>query len=69
LGTSTGRASSIAVTIVTKLSRWAASGGSDADTVGEIISGVTGIAEGVGETAEAVGRAAAADTASCVSVG
>jgi hypothetical protein len=64
-----GRAGGVADTVISELSGRAVDGGSDADSIGEIVAGVAGITEGVGEAAEAVGGAALADSVLGVGVG
>jgi hypothetical protein len=61
-GASTSWASCVTDSVVAELSTGAIDCGSDAYSVGEVEAGVTGVAEGVGEAAEAVGGTALTDT-------
>lgn len=55
LWTAADWARGVADSIVSKLSAWAGDSGGDADSIGEVESGIAGIAECVGEAREAVG--------------
>ena len=69
LRTSAIGAGSVADTVVPELSLRAVQSSSNADAVVEVISCVTGIAEGVGETAEAVAGTVLADSVVSIRVG
>ena len=62
LSTGTSGTLGVANSVVPELSGWAVEGGGDADAVFEVVAGVAGVAEGVGEAAEAVAGAVLADS-------
>ena len=68
MSAATNGTSSITVSIVPKLSRGTSNSGGNTDTVSQVVSSITGIAESVGKTRETVSRATLTNSVIRVSV-